>query len=147
MIVSDVNDFFIRVSVDVFHNFMYSIFCVAASQSAINEVVKHINYKMLRSVVIFLNKAVILAVIEMLLQEIAWIVDLIINNFAILHNWNDVRVDETAIRFESESIVTFLHLFMKFRVDIHSISLDEFLTGLVVAFRLNALDFSKKLAK
>ena len=102
---------------------------------------------MLRSVVVFLDEAIVLAVIEMLLQEVAWIVDLIINNFAAFHNRNYVRVDESAIRFETEGVVTSLHLFVKFWVNLHSISFDEVLTCLVVAFRFNSLNLSKKITK
>ena len=133
--------------IDVFHDLVHSVFSVAASQSAVDKVIKHVDDEMFRSVVVFLNEAVVLAVIEMLLQEVAWIINLIINNFTAFHNRNDVRVDEAAVWFQSESFVTCLHFFVEVEVNLHSVSLDETFAFCVVAFRLNTLNLSEQVAK
>ena len=47
---------------------------------------------------IFFQESVFLTIIEVLLYEVAWIVDDVINDFTAFFYWNDVWVDETAIR-------------------------------------------------
>ena len=44
----------------------------------------------------------------MLRQEIRRILDLIVNHLAILNDGNNFRIDETAVRFEAQSVVTLL---------------------------------------
>ena len=59
---------------------------------------------------ISLKCAVFAAVIKLLLKVIVIVDYLIVNNFAVLFNRNDVGVDETAVRFQVQSLVALLYL-------------------------------------
>ena len=62
--------------------------------------------------IMILKCAVFAAVIKLLLKVIIVVDYLIVNNFAVLFNRNDIGVDETAVRFQVQSLVALLYLLM-----------------------------------
>ena len=78
---------------------------------------------------ISLQCAVFLAVVKLLLQVIVVIDNLVVNNLATLLNRNYVGVDESAVRFQVQGLVTLLYLLVQGGVNVDGVGLYEFLAG------------------
>ena len=74
-----------------------------------------------------------MGVIKLLLEEVRSILDLVVDDFSsLVLNRNYLRVDESAIRLKIQSLITLQDLLMQIRIDIHGISLDKSLAGLII---------------
>ena len=77
-----------------------------------------------------LECGVLSAVLEHLLKIVVIIDNLVIYSLVTLFDRNDFRIEEASVRFQLERCVTLLHFLMKFRIDVHCISLYESFTCL-----------------
>ena len=96
---------------------------------------------------ISLQCAVFAAVVKLLLQVVVVIDNLVVNNLAVLLNRNYVGVDESAVRFQVQGLVTLLYLLVQGGVNVDGVGLNQVLAGLVVSLGLDALDLGQQLGK
>ena len=76
-----------------------------------------------------LQETILLTIFQMLRHEIRRVFDLVIDNFAVLHNWNNLRIDETTVRLQAQGVVTFLDFPVDLRID------SDVKTALVFCYR------------
>ena len=56
-----------------------------------------------------------MAVVKLLLKVVIVVDYLIIHDLAVLHDRNDIRVDETSVRFEIEGLITLFYVLVSIR--------------------------------
>ena len=83
----------------------------------------------------------------MLGEEVVAVDNLVVDGFTVLDHWDDLGVDETAVRFEVQAGVTLEHFLVQLRVDVHGVIQDQRLAGFVVTFRLDALYLGQQVAE
>ena len=75
-----------------------------------------------------------MAVFEHLSEIIVSVNDLVVYDLTVLFYRYDFRINESAVRFQTESSISFQHFFMKSRIDVYSIFHDKVLACLIVTF-------------
>ena len=90
------------------------------------------------------KRSVLLPVIEHLSEVVIGIDHLVVDDLAAFLYRDDIRIDKSPVRFQPEGVIPCLDLLVELRVNIHGISLNEFLPGFVVPFGLDALHFGQK---
>ena len=88
-----------------------------------------------------------LAVLELLFEEVGTVDDLVVDHLAVLEDGDDLGVDKATVGFQVEAGVAFEDFLVELRVDVDGVVLHEGLAGFVVAFRLDALDFCEQVAE
>ena len=84
---------------------------------------------------------------EVLLDVVCRVRNLNVYNLITLLNQLVLRVYETTVRLDIESLVALENLLVEIVVNLHSILLNQRLTGLEVALRLDALNLVELLAE
>ena len=100
-----------------------------------------------RTAPLFLQCAVLAAVVKLLLKVVVIVDNLVVNNLATLLNRNNVRVDETAVGLQVQGLITLLDLLVQGGVNVDGVGLNQIFAGLVVTLGLDALDLGQQLGK